>query len=76
MSFSLWLYRRLVFVHKTVQEASSKPAPNKTSGVSTICREMVEDISSACGQLVVNQPDTKRPLGTVEPLKDIEDLHL
>lgn len=34
---------------------------------------MGQDISGACGQLVVNQPDNKRP---AEPLRDIEDLHL
>ncbi|CAH2053289.1 unnamed protein product [Thlaspi arvense] len=42
----------------------------------TIRKEMGQDISGACGQLVVNQPDSKRPPGTVEPLRDIEDLHL
>ncbi|KAJ0249109.1 Radical SAM superfamily protein [Hirschfeldia incana] len=39
----------------------------------TVRKEMGQDISGACGQLVVNQPDNKRP---AEPLRDIEDLHL
>ncbi|CAE5967867.1 unnamed protein product [Arabidopsis arenosa] len=41
----------------------------------TIRKEMGQDISGACGQLVVNQPDIKKTPGTVE-LRDIEDLHL
>ncbi|CAH8385197.1 unnamed protein product [Eruca vesicaria subsp. sativa] len=42
----------------------------------TVRKEMGQDISGACGQLVVNQPDNKRAPGTVEPLRDIEDLLL
>ncbi|AEE76269.1 Dual-specificity RNA methyltransferase RlmN [Arabidopsis suecica] len=41
----------------------------------TIRKEMGQDISGACGQLVVNQPDIKKTPGTVE-LRDIEDLLL
>lgn len=41
----------------------------------TIRKEMGQDISGACGQLVVSQPDIKKTPGTVE-LRDIEDLHL
>lgn len=39
----------------------------------TIRKEMGQDISGACGQLVVNQPD-KKSLGNAGVLTDIEDL--
>lgn len=39
----------------------------------TVRKQMGEDISGACGQLVVNLPD-KKSLGNAEPLTDIEDL--
>ena len=38
----------------------------------TVRKQMGQDISGACGQLVVNLPDKSR--GNVEPLTDIEDL--
>lgn len=36
---------------------------------------MVQDISGACGQLVVNLPN-KKSTDNAAPLTDIEDLHL
>ncbi|KAJ8530003.1 hypothetical protein K7X08_036838 [Anisodus acutangulus] len=39
----------------------------------TVRREMGQDISGACGQLVVNLPD-KRSICSAAPLTDIEDL--
>lgn len=39
----------------------------------TVRKQMGQDISGACGQLVVNQPD-KKSLGNAGPLPDIEDL--
>lgn len=41
----------------------------------TVRKQMGQDISGACGQLVVNQPD-KRSTGSAGLLTDIEDLHL
>lgn len=41
----------------------------------TVRKQMGQDISGACGQLVVNQPD-KRSTKGASPLTDIEDLHL
>ncbi|KAF7840739.1 ribosomal RNA large subunit methyltransferase N [Senna tora] len=41
----------------------------------TVRKEMGQDISGACGQLVVNVPDKKSP-GSAGPLTDIEDLVL
>lgn len=38
----------------------------------TVRKQMGQDISGACGQLVVNLPDNS--LGNAEPLTDIEDL--
>lgn len=38
----------------------------------TVRKQMGEDISGACGQLVVNLPD--KSLGNQDPLTDIEDL--
>ncbi|XP_009597119.1 uncharacterized protein [Nicotiana tomentosiformis] len=40
----------------------------------TVRKEMGQDISGACGQLVVNLPD-KRSISSAAPLTDIEDLH-
>ncbi|XP_010556013.1 PREDICTED: uncharacterized protein LOC104825385 [Tarenaya hassleriana] len=42
----------------------------------TIRKQMGQDISGACGQLVVNQPDSNKPPRSVELITDIEDLHL
>lgn len=39
----------------------------------TIRKQMGQDISGACGQLVVNLPDKRSP-GNASPLADIEDL--
>ncbi|XP_030941357.1 uncharacterized protein LOC115966244 isoform X1 [Quercus lobata] len=41
----------------------------------TIRKQMGQDISGACGQLVVNLPD-KKSIGNSSLLPDIEDLHL
>ncbi len=41
----------------------------------TVRKEMGQDISGACGQLVVNLPD-KRSIGNSGLVTDIEDLHL
>ena len=41
----------------------------------TVRKEMGQDISGACGQLVVNQP-SKSSMGSAGLLTDIEDLHL
>lgn len=41
----------------------------------TIRKQMGQDISGACGQLVVKQPD-KRSMGSAGLLTDIEDLRL
>ncbi|XP_059446297.1 uncharacterized protein LOC132177843 [Corylus avellana] len=41
----------------------------------TVRKQMGQDISGACGQLVVNQPD-KRSIENSGLLTDIEDLHL
>ncbi|KAG2704722.1 hypothetical protein I3760_05G017900 [Carya illinoinensis] len=41
----------------------------------TVRKQMGQDISGACGQLVVNQPD-KRSIEKSSLLTDIEDLHL
>lgn len=41
----------------------------------TVRKEMGQDISGACGQLVVNLPD-KRSIGNSGLITDIEDLHL
>lgn len=41
----------------------------------TVRKQMGQDISGACGQLVVNQPD-KKIARSASPLTDIEDLHL
>lgn len=41
----------------------------------TVRKEMGQDISGACGQLVVNPPD-KRSIESSGHLTDIEDLHL
>ncbi|XP_050209758.1 uncharacterized protein LOC126660340 [Mercurialis annua] len=41
----------------------------------TVRRQMGQDISGACGQLVVSLPD-KKSAGNVGALTDIEDLHL
>ncbi|KAI3445885.1 hypothetical protein Pfo_002550 [Paulownia fortunei] len=41
----------------------------------TIRKQMGQDISGACGQLVVNQPD-KRSSNSADLLTDIEDLHI
>ncbi|CAK8539101.1 unnamed protein product [Lathyrus sativus] len=38
----------------------------------TVRKQMGEDISGVCGQLVINAPD--KSLGNVNPLTDIEDL--
>ncbi|XP_058773059.1 uncharacterized protein LOC131647162 [Vicia villosa] len=38
----------------------------------TVRKQMGEDISGACGQLVINAPD--KSLGNADPLTDIEDL--
>jgi len=38
----------------------------------TVRKQMGQDISGACGQLVVNIPD--KSLASAEPLTDIEDL--
>lgn len=37
---------------------------------------MGQDISGACGQLVVNQPANNKTPGAVELVRDIEDLYL
>lgn len=39
----------------------------------TVRKEMGQDISGACGQLVVNLPD-KRSISNAAPLTDIEDI--
>lgn len=41
----------------------------------TVRKEMGQDISGACGQLVVNRPNSKT-VQSSSPLTDIEDLHL
>ncbi|KAK7845578.1 putative dual-specificity rna methyltransferase rlmn, partial [Quercus suber] len=41
----------------------------------TVRKQMGQDISGACGQLVVNLPD-KKSVGNSSLLADIEDLHL
>ncbi|KDP44495.1 hypothetical protein JCGZ_16328 [Jatropha curcas] len=41
----------------------------------TVRKEMGQDISGACGQLVVNLPDRRSAKG-IDVLTDIEDLHL
>ncbi|KAF5731852.1 radical SAM domain-containing family protein [Tripterygium wilfordii] len=41
----------------------------------TVRKQMGQDISGACGQLVVNRPD-KNSIGNANALTDIEDLHL
>lgn len=41
----------------------------------TVRKQMGQDISGACGQLVVNPPD-KRSVNDMARVTDIEDLHL
>lgn len=41
----------------------------------TVRKQMGQDISGACGQLVVNLPN-KKSTDNAAPLTDIEDLHL
>ncbi|CAA7036568.1 unnamed protein product [Microthlaspi erraticum] len=42
----------------------------------TIRKEMGQDISGACGQLVVNQPANNKTPGAVGLVRDIEDMYL